>query len=66
MKSKKIKPCGNQNCSVSTGICENLTFGSGKLDDYGYWEFPCKICEDAYKAELEGIIDEALRSNQND
>jgi len=24
----------------STGICESLTCGYGKLDEYGYWEFP--------------------------
>jgi hypothetical protein len=25
--------------SFSTGICESLTAGYGKLDDHGYWEF---------------------------
>lgn len=30
----------------STGICESLTCGYGKLDEYGYWEFPL------YPAEL--------------
>ena len=32
------------NCSASTGIHEGLTFGSGKLDDWGYWEKPCTVC----------------------
>ena len=36
--------CGNLLCGVSTGICGGLTFGSGKLDDNGYWEFPCYTC----------------------
>jgi len=44
------------NCHASTGIHESdnadgspehpwgLTFGKGKLDDYGYWEKPCYEC----------------------
>jgi hypothetical protein len=27
------------------------TFGSGKLDPYGYWEHPCGICAAAAEAE---------------
>lgn len=27
-------------CRISTGICDSLTFGTGKLDANGYWEFP--------------------------
>lgn len=38
------RPCGNPGCSASTGICERTTYGSGKLDANGYWEFPCPIC----------------------
>ena len=30
----------------STGIRESLTCGYGKLDDYGYWEFPLYPAED--------------------
>lgn len=40
----KLPACGNPKCSVSTGIHEGLTFGHGKLDNYGYWEHPCPIC----------------------
>ena len=30
------KVCGNPECSISTGIAaEELTFGSGELDDFG-------------------------------
>jgi hypothetical protein len=36
--------CGNPECGVSTGICDRLTFGSGELDNHGYWEHPCIIC----------------------
>ena len=38
------RPCGNPKCTVSTGMAEELTFGSGKLCDNGYWEVPCKVC----------------------
>ena len=41
--------CGNKECNVSTGICESLTFGSGELDDYGYWEKPCEKCARAFE-----------------
>lgn len=46
--------CGNTECCVSTGICETLTFGSGRLDDYGYWEFPCGPCARAWEADNPG------------
>jgi hypothetical protein len=36
-KNKKQK-C---DCNTSTGICGNITRGTGRLDFYGYWEFPC-------------------------
>lgn len=41
------RPCGNPACSVSIGICERLTFGSGYLDDHGYWDYACGICAEA-------------------
>jgi hypothetical protein len=40
----KERACGNPECKVSTGIAEELTFGSGKLSDNGYWEVPCLVC----------------------
>lgn len=36
--------CGNPNCCASSGICGSMTFGSGELDNHGYWEYPCVIC----------------------
>jgi hypothetical protein len=36
-KNKKQK-C---DCNTSTGICGNITRGTGRLDFNGYWEFPC-------------------------
>ena len=35
-----------QRPSFSTGICESLTCGYGKLDYNGYWEFPLYPAED--------------------
>jgi len=28
-------------CRVSTGIDDELTFGTGYLDDWGFWSTPC-------------------------
>jgi len=44
-----IDGCGNKDCSVSTGICESITFGSGELDELGYWEKPCEECARAFE-----------------
>ncbi len=41
--------CNNKDCSASTGIDGELTFGWGEFFD-GYWEHPCKICEENYLA----------------
>jgi hypothetical protein len=38
------RPCGNPECCISSTIAETLSFGSGELDSYGFWEFPCRIC----------------------
>lgn len=43
MKSAKTA-CGNPHCSVSSGIHEGLTFGSGTLDFNGFWSEPCAAC----------------------
>lgn len=43
------KECGNPKCSISTGICESLTFGSGKLSHCGYWQKPCHTCARAWE-----------------
>jgi len=37
--------------TYSTGICGRLTCGYGKLDNYGYWEYP--LYEVAVKREIE-------------
>ena|SRR3990167_4804348 len=33
--------CGHADCGVSHNIAEDLSFGSGHLDEYGFWENPC-------------------------
>lgn len=42
--------CGSRDCCVSTSIFDDMTFGSGRLDDNGFWELPCLICETAWRA----------------
>ena len=37
------KPKGH-NCFISSGIHDGLTFGTGELDEYGYFEKPCYEC----------------------
>lgn len=34
-------PC---RCDCSSGIHDELTFGRGKLDEWGFWEKPCLEC----------------------
>lgn len=30
-------------CKWSKGICDSITAGYGRLDEYGYWEFPLRV-----------------------
>lgn len=50
-QQKPLPACGNKECGISTGIGELLTFGSGELDDYGFWEKPCEPCASTWKTE---------------
>lgn len=45
----KLPACGNPNCGRSSGIHDGLTFGSGKLDEFGFWEKPCGVCAREYE-----------------
>ena len=45
---KFVKPVGHT-CTASSGIHEGITFGTGELDDYGYWERPCWECARAWE-----------------
>ena len=40
--------CGREECGASTGIDGSATFGTGELDDNGYWEHPCEVCRQAW------------------
>lgn len=44
----KKRLCGNPTCGSSTGIHGGLTFGHGRLDEHGFWEFPCRVCAAAF------------------
>ena len=48
--AKKGFGCEREECCASTGICGSATFGTGKLSDNGYWEYPCEICKQAWDA----------------
>ena len=63
---KKRKPhCGDRKCKVSTGIHDGFTFGSGELNDLGFWEFPCAICIDHWNVEgAPEAIEEMIREFQ--
>lgn len=52
MAKRGLGACGNNWCRCSTGIHEGLTFGSGELDQYGFWEKPCRICAEQHDTEM--------------
>jgi hypothetical protein len=41
--------CTDPKCCSSSGICGAVTFGSGTLDEFGYWEVPCDQCARAWE-----------------
>lgn len=41
--------CDNPKCQVSTTIAEQISFGWGQLDAYGFWEHPCWRCAQAWR-----------------
>ena len=42
-------------CQISTGICESITAGQGKLDDMGYFAFPCPACAARMQERMENL-----------
>lgn len=46
----KTNPCGNPECGCSTGIHAAVTHGWGVLDEWGFWEYPCRLCAAAADA----------------
>jgi hypothetical protein len=47
--------CNNPNCGASTGIHGGMTFGSGRLDDHGYFEKPCRLCAEDFDSKVAQI-----------
>ncbi len=50
-RKTKTQACGRNDCMVSTGICDRLTFGRGMEGDgfyYGYFDEPCPVCARAF------------------
>jgi hypothetical protein len=47
-----IKLEGHSSCCISTGIHDCLTFGSGELDFYGFWEHGCYDCARAHEKQF--------------
>jgi hypothetical protein len=43
------RPCGNDSCCSSTNIADESSYGSGYLDNYGFWEHPCFVCARHYE-----------------
>lgn len=40
--------CGKMNCGTSWSIADEISYGFGKLDDYGFFETPCTDCYKTY------------------
>jgi len=53
--SNKKPACRRPRCGMSTSIDDmTLTFGLGKLDDFGFWEEPCHACAREYERKNPG------------
>jgi len=46
-----VRPAGHR-CSISTGIHDYLTFGTGHLDANGFWQHPCFECARAHEEQF--------------
>ena len=46
------RPPGHDKCKTSTTIYEALSFGKGRLDDYGFWQYPCAECARAWEVQF--------------
>jgi hypothetical protein len=55
--------CGSNECCSSTGIHDGMTFGSGRLDNNGYWTKPCRVCAAAFDAKREERIKKLVDEN---
>lgn len=48
-----VPACGNRRCQSGTSAAGGLTFGSGNIDSQGFFEFPCRVCSQAWTDNLE-------------
>lgn len=48
---KFIRPEGHR-CKTSSNVFEILTFGTGKLDEHGFWEHGCYECARAHEQQF--------------
>ena len=47
--------CGKSDFRRAGSIEGGITFGSGMIDDYGFWQFPCRVCAEDFDARIEEI-----------
>lgn len=47
--------CGRPECGASSNIMEDPSFGTGELDDLGFWEYGCYKCARAYEKVNPGV-----------
>jgi hypothetical protein len=45
----------DSDCCSSTTIAGEISFGTGELDDYGFWQFPCRLCAEAYELQTNKV-----------
>ena len=57
MITKRKPECGHIDCGISSGIDGSITFGSGLLDENGYWEYPCSVCARAFEEKYPDMVD---------
>ena len=55
--------CGNDQCCCSTGIHEGNTYGHGRLDQFGYWQHPCRVCAAAADHRRPELLRELIRDH---
>lgn len=46
---KELGGCGRKQCRASTTIADTISFGTGNLDEFGFWEHGCDACARAYE-----------------
>jgi hypothetical protein len=46
------RPPGHSKCRASSTIMDTLSFGTGELDEHGFWEKPCAGCARAHEQQF--------------